>query len=532
MEPPSQPYPLKDKFPSHSELEHDMAITFCAVYYSFYTLINPDGTESVIIMTQPGQELKNLLTNFALSNNMSLSQISQLIDMIMNREEILSRHKAPISQNERDKRWRTRLPNGKQVVKTNHEDLLDALVDYYSTLPQEPHNPVPQAPMPQQKIQPSTGSRTLKSIYPEWLSLRKAEVSRNTLAKDIKNWDKYIAVSNISDTPLNQLNKALLKLWASQLVTGYSMKKKYFNNIKTVLNSMLEYASDNGYIESNCLKDIKLNSRLFQAASIKEENEEVFTIQEQELIMKEAELDSQNNSSALPLGICILFLTGMRVGELCGLQYGDIRGDYLYIQRMLVEKQAETLTGLKHGGYEIVPHTKTKAGQRRIYLTPKARDYFKQVRELNRLGGFPDSDTSPIFQRAEGLCNQRVFDSRLKKYCNPNHLNLPFAKSCHDIRRTYISMLFDNGMNPDEIRRLVGHENIEMTMQYCRGRHSQEELAHILEQIEATRGVTRCNTKNVTLSREKQKGNGGNAHFSRLPATHKHNVHKRTRHVR
>ena len=259
---------------------------------------------------------------------------------------------------------------------------------------------------------------------------------------------------------------------------------------------------------------------------------QTFTIQEQELIMKEAELDSQNNSSALPLGICILFLTGMRVGELCGLQYGDIRGDYLYIQRMLVEKQAETLTGLKHGGYEIVPHTKTKAGQRRIYLTPKARDYFKQVRELNRLGGFPDSDTSPIFQRAEGLCNQRVFDSRLKKYCNPNHLNLPFAKSCHDIRRTYISMLFDNGMNPDEIRRLVGHENIEMTMQYCRGRHSQEELAHILEQIEATRGVTRCNTKNVTLSREKQKGNGGNAHFSRLPATHKHNVHKRTRHVR
>ena len=95
-----------------------------------------------------------------------------------------------------------------------------------------------------------------------------------------------------------------------------------------------------------------------------------------------------------------------------------------------------------------------------------------------------------------------------------------------------ISMLFDNGMNPDEIRRLVGHENIEMTMQYCRGRHSQEELAQILEDIETTRGVTKCNTKNVTLSREKQKGNGGNAHFSRLPATHKHNMHKRTRHVR
>jgi len=442
-------------------------------------------------MTTLELELKNILTNFAASNNMSLREVAQSVNMILNRETILSQHKSPISQNEKDKRWRTRLPNGKQLAKTCYEDLLDAIVDYYSNLPQTTHDLALQASLPQQTIQSHSDSHTLKDIYPEWMNLRKSEVSKNTLADDIRNWEKYIFASNISDIPLSQLTRSLLKSWACQLVTDYSMKKKYFDNIRTVLNSMLDYAVDEEYIETNRFRSIKLNSRLYKPASFKEENEESFTLQEQELVMKEAELDSINNSSALPLGICILFLTGMRVGELCGLQYGDIKGDYLYIHRMLVEKQIETSTGLKNSGYEIVDHAKTSAGHRRIYLTQKARDYFKRVRELNRLNGFPDSDTNLIFQRAKGMCNQRVFDSRLKKYCNPNHLNLPFAKSCHDIRRSYISMLFDNGMNPDEIRRIAGHENIEMTMKYCRGRHSQEELAQILEQIESSRDVTK-----------------------------------------
>ena len=213
-----------------------------------------------------------------------------------------------------------------------------------------------------------------------------------------------------------------------------------------------------------------------------EENEEAFTRQEQELVMHEAELDSKDKNSALPLGICSLFLTGMRVGELCGLQYRDIKGDYLYIHRMAVEKQCETSTGLKSCGYEIVDHAKTTAGYRHIYLTEGAKAYLQQILELNKQNGFTTSDTDLIFQRKEGMCNQRVFDSRLKKYCNPNHLNLPFAKSCHDIRRSYISHLFDIGINPDEIRRMAGHENIEMTMRYCRGRNSPEELARILEQ--------------------------------------------------
>ena len=250
------------------------------------------------------------------------------------------------------------------------------------------------------------------------------------------------------------------------MVSKYGMKKKYFANVKRTLNSLLDFAVDEEIIEMNKLRGIKLNNHLFKPATFKEENEEVFTEEEQELVMKEAENDSREHEYTIPLGICILFLTGLRIGELCALRNCDIKGKYLYVRRMLIENQSETADGgLKRNGYQIVEHAKSTAGMR----------------------------------------NQRVFDSRLKKYCKPNHLNLPFAKSCHDIRRSYITHLFDLDMNLDAVRRRAGHESIEMTLKYCKDRKSEEE-----------------DEKNT------QKKNGGNAHFIVILATSKSHVLKRT----
>ncbi len=260
-------------------------------------------------------------------------------------------------------------------------------------------------------------------------------MGQNTLADDLGYWKDYILPSGIADIPLNQLGRTKLKTWSCQTVTKYGMKKKYFANVKRTLNSLLDYAVDEELIDVNRLRSIKLNSHLYKPAAFKEENEEVFSEQEQQLVMEEAENDCKATGSALPLGICILFLTGMRVGELCALRNCDIKRNYLYINQMVIEKQSETSDGsLKRDGYMIVPHAKSSAGMRMIYLPEKARRYFEQIRELNKKNGYPCGDKDLVFQRKQGMCNQRVFDARLKKYCTPKHLGLSFAKSCHDIR--------------------------------------------------------------------------------------------------
>ncbi len=431
-------------------------------------------------------ELQKNLTDLAKSNNLSMRELAQLCNMITIRETILQQHKSPITQNAKNKRWYTRLPDGKQIVKTKKEDLEQVLITYYLPEVKQQFQQLTLAPQGNYRMgesQKSADNCTLKTIYPQWLELRRYEVGRNTLADDLEYWKKYIATDKIADISLSQLSRTALRLWSCEIIKKHKMKKKYFANVKRTLNSLLDFALDEELLSINHLRSIKINSHLYTPTSFKAENEEVFTDQEQELVMKEAENDSKEHDSAIPLGICILFLTGMCIGELCALRNCDIDGNYLYVRRMMIENQVETSDGeLTRNGYRIVEHTKSSTGMRKIYLPEKARAYFAQIKELNKMNHYPCADTDLMFQRKEGMCNQRVFDCRLKKYCNPNHLNLPFAKSCHDIRRSYISHLFDLGINPDSIRRMAGHKNIEMTMKYCRGRKSQEELEKILEQ--------------------------------------------------
>lgn len=389
-------------------------------------------------------ELQKNLTDFADANNLSVRELAQLYNMIAIHKFIMECHTIPITQNKTNRRWYTRLPNGKQVVKTSRTDLEEIIVSYYANLPEVKQQFMQLGLLPSKETYSMAeppkllNTCTLKTIYPQWLELRECEVGMNTLADDLAYWKDYIEDS-IADIPLSQLGRTKLKAWGCRIIKDHSMKKKYFSNIKRTLNSMLDYAVDEEIIEANRLKDIKFNANLFRPVTPKEENEEVFTEKEQQLVMEEAEKDSKTADG-----------------------------------------------GLKRDGYMITPHAKTSAGMRKIYLTAKAREYFRQIRELNKKNGYPCGDKDLVFQRKQGMCNQRVFDCRLKKYCNPNHLDLPFAKSCHDIRRSYISRLFDSGLNPDEIRRIAGHENIEMTMKYCRGRKSAEELEKVLEQSLST----------------------------------------------
>ena len=81
-----------------------------------------------------------------------------------------------------------------------------------------------------------------------------------------------------------------MKAWATDLIRTHPMTKHYFSSeIKTILNGLLDYAVDKELIESNKFRGIKINSRVFKAKDIKEDTEDVFTLEEEQLIMAEAE---------------------------------------------------------------------------------------------------------------------------------------------------------------------------------------------------------------------------------------------------
>ena len=72
-------------------------------------------------------------------------------------------------------------------------------------------------------------------------------------------------------------------------------------------------------------------------------------------------------------------------------------------------------------------------------------------------------------------CQRHQLDKKLRKV--QKALGFTEIRSCHDIRRTYINVLFYSGVNVKKIQSLVGHSTLKQTQDYiCIGDTDDDDL--------------------------------------------------------
>jgi integrase/recombinase XerD len=154
----------------------------------------------------------------------------------------------------------------------------------------------------------------------------------------------------------------------------------------------------------------------------------------------------KRNTCLLTMG----FYGGTRVMELSGLKLCDVLNkDWTVKETVILRKE----------------YTKTKE-TRQLFLTNKTvrksiEDYVTERRELDGLT--VRSFNKPLFksQKGTGFTNvtlQRCIKDLFRK------VGLDDNVSTHSMRRTFITNLFEDGINVKIISKLVGHKNIQTTM--------------------------------------------------------------------
>jgi len=137
----------------------------------------------------------------------------------------------------------------------------------------------------------------------------------------------------------------------------------------------------------------------------------------------------------------VAFTTGLRLGELLGLQWGDIDFDagFIRVRRSLYQSEY------------VDP--KSEHSIRKVMLIPEVREALLALRE--REGGERDT---PVFwdsPRADKVL-RRALDRIL------DEAGLPTIR-LHDMRHTYASILISLGLNPKFIQKQMGHSSIQIT---------------------------------------------------------------------
>lgn len=371
-------------------------------------------------------------------------------------------------------------PKKRKSISANTEErLCRKIIDFYLELECKEQEAADKAKKEEELI-------SLRSLYPEWLTLKGYETTASGYIRRIdSDWVKFYLDDPIIDVDIHMFTKATLKEWALKLIRNKELTKTQYYNMSIIIRQVLDYAVDHGLITLNPFREFKVEGKLFRKIKKPEDHTQVFLTDERPLVEAEAWADFEEKGCTSALAIPLAFQLGVRIGELVAIKSTDISpdGKYIHIQRM-AQRQAEQKAdgSWSYAKWEVVEHVKSSAGDRDVYLTKEARRIIKIILQTNEENGFYDHDY--IFVDKGHRINPRAVDTRIRKYCD--HINI-VQKSTHKVRKTYISTLIDGGVNINEIRKEVGHEDEHTTYRnYCFNRQTKNENEAGIEQALAS----------------------------------------------
>lgn len=160
----------------------------------------------------------------------------------------------------------------------------------------------------------------------------------------------------------------------------------------------------------------------------------------------------------------ILFYTGLRISEFCGLTIKDIDLENRIIN---IDHQLQRTSKMEY----IIESTKTNAVTRKIPMTEEVYLTFKRILE-NRPTDLPekmvDGYIGFLFRDKNGMPEvamhwEHRFNHAVKRYNDIFRVQMPNITP-HVCRHTYCSNQARAGMNPKTLQYLMGHSEIGVTM--------------------------------------------------------------------
>lgn len=390
------------------------------------------------------------------------NDVSQIIEE-MTKQKVIDNHPYSIWETEQ-KTWKTYLydekrPKNRRLIESKtKENLENKIYENY--------------------LKESKKGILFKNLYKEWITEYKVNhVAPSTINRIHNDYIRFYESNPIANMYITDLDKLYLDKFIHNTIREYELDKKATYNMKLIVNQVLDYAVDAQLIPENPFSKVRISKNIIKSKAKKTGATEVFNIEEKKLLEEYIIRDSPNYKNTYPLAILLSFQLGCRVGELCGLKWIDIEDNYIHVRRMeRIYMKYDKDMNPKGTIHEVVEHAKTKAGYRKILLTPKALNILERIKVFNQ-----DNNVQSEFifnnNKGERMIKEN-FNTCLYNYCDRINAN---RKSSHKIRKTVISALIDSGMNKDKIREVAGHEEFTTTLNsYCYDRFDDEHNLNLM----------------------------------------------------
>lgn len=307
-------------------------------------------------------------------------------------------------------------------------------------------------------ILPTTNNILFKDFLLKWFNDHKSKtLSINTYTNYNSRIQNHI-IPKLGSYKLTEINNITIQNFYNDLL-GQNLKPSSVKKVMEILNGCFKYAKKNKLIYSipTDIEKVKLDKPII----------EFWCKEDLDFFLNEIK------DSYLYFPIMLDVLTGLRVGELCGLKwkYIDLQEGYIHIcGQIIFNKETKELI--------YTPILKTDKSYRKISIPPLLIDFLDNLKKIEK----PNGNDYVLKNREGDVCNPRNLsmeftkkvskykldlDELREKYPNKNLSNYRQLKqiSFHALRHTHATLLILNNENIKVVSERLGHKDISTTLQ-------------------------------------------------------------------
>lgn len=288
---------------------------------------------------------------------------------------------------------------------------------------------------------------TFETLAEEWLNIIRNSVKESTYTRYFRIVYCYL-FPKFKDYQTIRIDTTLVNATVSYWlltggINGKALSAKTVSDILCVLKAIFKYGAENHYPCGN-LDTIKF-------PTVKRSPVHVFS--ESDLSIAEKQLlDSEDSTK---FGFLLVLYTGIRIGELCGLKWGDIdlQNRIVHVRRT-VERIADLDPKSPAKTKIVINEPKTDSSFRDIPLTTFLADKIAKIRS--------QADDNDFMIGNEKNCKEPHWVYlHYKRFLNQCHIT---DNTFHAMRHTFATRCIEAGFDSKSLSELLGHASITTTL--------------------------------------------------------------------
>ena len=304
------------------------------------------------------------------------------------------------------------------------------------------------------QLDPMKRNITVNELVERYLSTKTgakhSTVANYNFVKNILKKEEF-SEAKISDVKTSDAKLFLIKMQSDG--KGYSTVK----SVRGVLRPAFQMAVDDDILNKNPFE--------FQLAGVVVNDSHTRTAITREQMRQFLKFVHDDNCYCKYYEVVyILFHTGMRISEFCGLTLKDID---LKNRIVNIDHQLQRTSDMRY----VIESTKTNAGTRKLPITEDVARCFRAIiedREPPQREKFIDGYAGFLFYDKDGnplvaMHWEHRFNHMVKRYNDIYRIQMPNITP-HICRHTYCSNMAKSGMNPKTLQYLMGHSDIGVTL--------------------------------------------------------------------